>query len=149
MCILLFTECYMFFMFFYFFFFFFFSSRRRHTRFDCDWSSDVCSSDLSPRTANDDQPGPTGRRQISTGGDALQSVSMRMLRTMPSRNGPRNPGHSAGFAAETSGAALRTSGVSGTGAVFVGSGVFSTAGVVTAAGFTGSDTTGAGGGAIG
>src|SRR5205085_753415 len=30
-----------------FFFFFFFSSRRRHTRFDCDWSSDVCSSDLS------------------------------------------------------------------------------------------------------
>src|SRR5688572_4206161 len=29
------------------FFFFFFSSRRRHTRFDCDWSSDVCSSDLT------------------------------------------------------------------------------------------------------
>src|SRR2546430_7968065 len=27
-------------------FLFFFSSRRRHTRFDCDWSSDVCSSDL-------------------------------------------------------------------------------------------------------
>src|SRR5256886_8684612 len=25
----------------------FFSSRRRHTRFDCDWSSDVCSSDLT------------------------------------------------------------------------------------------------------
>src|SRR2546430_6171366 len=39
--------------------FFFFSSRRRHTRFDCDWSSDVCSSDLRkavhPRT-----PGPAG-----------------------------------------------------------------------------------------
>src|SRR2546430_7955458 len=29
--------------------FFFFSSRRRHTRFDCDWSSDVCSSDLTRR----------------------------------------------------------------------------------------------------
>src|SRR2546430_13938345 len=28
---------------------FFFSSRRRHTRFDCDWSSDVCSSDLLQR----------------------------------------------------------------------------------------------------
>src|SRR5260370_112079 len=28
------------------FLFFFFSSRRRHTRFKCDWSSDVCSSDL-------------------------------------------------------------------------------------------------------
>src|SRR5438477_8541877 len=25
---------------------FFFSSRRRHTRLTCDWSSDVCSSDL-------------------------------------------------------------------------------------------------------
>src|SRR5260370_6921831 len=31
-------------------FFFFFSSRRRHTRFKCDWSSDVCSSDLSMAT---------------------------------------------------------------------------------------------------
>src|SRR5690348_17797141 len=30
-----------------FFFFFFFSSRRRHTRWTGDWSSDVCSSDLS------------------------------------------------------------------------------------------------------
>src|SRR5580692_9534473 len=37
-------------------FFFFFSSRRRHTRFDCDWSSDVCSSDL-------DGPGVPDRRR--------------------------------------------------------------------------------------
>src|SRR6266480_6276213 len=29
---------------------FFFSSRRRHTRLTCDWSSDVCSSDLSVTT---------------------------------------------------------------------------------------------------
>src|SRR2546427_2143305 len=36
----------------FFFFFFFFSSRRRHTRFDCDWSSDVCSSDLTSPTRN-------------------------------------------------------------------------------------------------
>src|SRR2546430_1624173 len=41
-----FTICY------YFICFFFFSSRRRHTIFDCDWSSDVCSSDLSCRTHN-------------------------------------------------------------------------------------------------
>src|SRR5688572_30910914 len=34
------------------FFFFFFSSRRRHTRFDCDWSSDVCSSDLAADEAH-------------------------------------------------------------------------------------------------
>src|SRR2546430_9671647 len=39
-----------------FWLFFFFSSRRRHTRFDCDWSSDVCSSDLGA-------PLPCGRRR--------------------------------------------------------------------------------------
>src|SRR2546430_4471895 len=39
--------------------FFFFSSRRRHTRFDCDWSSDVCSSDL--------QCDPAGRSERSAG----------------------------------------------------------------------------------
>src|SRR5688572_31519942 len=47
------NNCCNFFFYFYsvvfFFFFFFFSSRRRHTRFDCDWSSDVCSSDLGAR----------------------------------------------------------------------------------------------------
>src|SRR2546430_12094743 len=44
---------------------FFFSSRRRHTRFDCDWSSDVCSSDLlgaPPRIeGNAAVPAPRGR----------------------------------------------------------------------------------------
>src|SRR5690606_17562897 len=35
-----------------YFYFFFFSSRRRHTRFSRDWSSDVCSSDLSSSTAS-------------------------------------------------------------------------------------------------
>src|SRR5438046_1252816 len=34
------------------FFFFFFSSRRRHTRLVSDWSSDVCSSDLTTATAH-------------------------------------------------------------------------------------------------
>src|SRR5438034_4115072 len=34
-------------MFFVIVLFFFFSSRRRHTRSLCDWSSDVCSSDLA------------------------------------------------------------------------------------------------------
>src|SRR5438270_3443863 len=50
--IFFFSRFYCFYMFIfvycYYFVFFFFSSRRRHTRFDCDWSSDVCSSDLSP-----------------------------------------------------------------------------------------------------
>src|SRR2546427_1452588 len=39
--------------------FFFFSSRRRHTRFDCDWSSDVCSSDLVGGVAH-----PVPRRHL-------------------------------------------------------------------------------------
>src|SRR5689334_16190572 len=33
---------------------FFFSSRRRHTRWNCDWSSDVCSSDLREACARPD-----------------------------------------------------------------------------------------------
>src|SRR2546430_9441687 len=53
--------------------FFFFSSRRRHTRFDCDWSSDVCSSDLptplirpvSPRSpASRSSTPPEGLRDV-------------------------------------------------------------------------------------
>src|SRR2546430_7806774 len=36
----------------------FLSSRRRHTRFDCDWSSDVCSSDLQPGTTPTPEPTP-------------------------------------------------------------------------------------------
>src|SRR5690242_9829503 len=34
--------------------FFFFSSRRRHTRLTCDWSSDVCSSEVSPQDITED-----------------------------------------------------------------------------------------------
>src|SRR5205085_7083843 len=33
---------------------------RRHTRFDCDWSSDVCSSDLPPGGAAGPPRGTTG-----------------------------------------------------------------------------------------
>src|SRR2546430_11916004 len=64
---------------------FFFSSRRRHTRFDCDWSSDVCSSDLVAAghaarvtLATDAYP-RTGSRQTSlpmresSGGSASRS----------------------------------------------------------------------------
>src|ERR1035437_7375694 len=38
------------------YFFFFFSSRRRHTRYWRDWSSDVCSSDLSSCGGDADRP---------------------------------------------------------------------------------------------
>src|SRR6266568_274544 len=40
--------------------FFFFSSRRRHTRWNCDWSSDVCSSDLEDCCTLEEAVGPTG-----------------------------------------------------------------------------------------
>src|SRR5204863_2372904 len=46
-CFLLFFFFFFLYVFCFFFFFFFFSSRRRHTRSLRDWSSDVCSSDLS------------------------------------------------------------------------------------------------------
>src|SRR6266487_4144559 len=49
----------------------------------------------SPRTAKDDQPGPTGRRHTLTGGDVVQSVLICTPATLPSRWGPRNPGHTA------------------------------------------------------
>src|SRR5688572_31968651 len=44
--------------------FFFFSSRRRHTRFDCDWSSDVCSSDLRKNSLHAVQQCLRGLRTI-------------------------------------------------------------------------------------
>src|SRR5438034_4541524 len=48
---------YFFFSFFFVYlcFFFFFSSRRRHTRSLCDWSSDVCSSDLEQSRPGSDR----------------------------------------------------------------------------------------------
>src|SRR2546427_361336 len=53
--------------------FFFFSSRRRHTRFDCDWSSDVCSSDLAPRPTSD----APGRGALGVGCGAVQVAAGR------------------------------------------------------------------------
>src|SRR2546430_608103 len=62
----------------------FFSSRRRHTRFDCDWSSDVCSSDLvhhraeqaeDRRRGADGEPGASqdrNRRHVLAGERAQQ-----------------------------------------------------------------------------
>src|SRR6266498_3865706 len=46
--------------------FFFFSSRRRHTRCGRDWSSDVCSSDLSPIQRVRIAPGESVKVAFST-----------------------------------------------------------------------------------
>src|SRR5258708_6986016 len=83
-------------------------------------------------TAKDDHPGPIGRRHSSTSGDAAQSVTIRTPGIIPSRRGPRKPGHSgldtaaAGVSLDAVGAALAV-----VGAALVGAGV--TAGVAGAA----------------
>src|SRR5438309_6227098 len=45
---------------------FFFSSRRRHTRWNCDWSSDVCSSDLVISGALNGEAVLKGRSMFAT-----------------------------------------------------------------------------------
>src|SRR2546430_9017362 len=54
--------------------FVFFSSRRRHTRFDCDWSSDVCSSDLRRLGA---VPCADGTVEVCVWAPAAGAVSVR------------------------------------------------------------------------
>src|SRR2546430_513560 len=54
----------------------FFSSRRRHTRFDCDWSSDVCSSDLRWRWKVEQQ---TGKRRGQIWPVATPAIHDRMV----------------------------------------------------------------------
>src|SRR2546430_4125938 len=60
--------------------FVFFSSRRRHTRFDCDWSSDVCSSDLlwglhTPKSGRDHGGGQVPSRGTGTAPDRAPSAA--------------------------------------------------------------------------
>src|SRR2546430_6914231 len=62
---------------------FFFSSRRRHTRFDCDWSSDVCSSDLRKGPGHSRKAGnETARGSASTAAARSQG---------PAEKGKQNP----------------------------------------------------------
>src|SRR6266702_7603055 len=57
-------------------YFFFFSSRRRHTRWPRDWSSDVCSSDLS-----DNLPVPISCFLNATGTFHRQPKTIRITRS--------------------------------------------------------------------
>src|SRR5688572_31835214 len=72
----------------YYVLFFFFSSRRRHTRFDCDWSSDVCSSDLQhlfyalAKARRGEYPDTHAR---ATGIEALELEAFRRLRNKLTR----------------------------------------------------------------
>src|SRR2546430_5127831 len=64
------------------FVFFFFSSRRRHPRFDCDWSSDVCSSDLIVHAIAALQ---TNRRQVVLVSSGAVGLGRGWLGLHPSR----------------------------------------------------------------
>src|SRR3990167_9164503 len=66
---------------------FFFSSRRRHTRFDCDWSSDVCSSDL--RADGEPRPAPGGQHHGHPQGDQRRARADARGQPAPARDGAR------------------------------------------------------------
>src|SRR5207249_7842856 len=75
----------------FFFFFFFFSSRRRHTRSKRDWSSDVCSSDLSAsprRRARPRHDARLARRRVPRRHDVLRSEERRVGKECRSRWSP-------------------------------------------------------------
>src|SRR5207237_3008838 len=67
---------------------FFFSSSRRHTRFKCDWSSDVCSSDLArlhrgreaPVAASCGRIAPCGYRRGESPVSDAQAVTLDVRR---------------------------------------------------------------------
>src|SRR4051812_49459116 len=62
------------------FFFFFFSSRRRHTRLTCDWSSDVCSSDLGGRRGESAAPRPVEDMAGARGGADSRAAAVAVAR---------------------------------------------------------------------
>src|SRR5215211_8769661 len=72
------------------FFFFFFSSRRRHTRSLCDWSSDVCSSDLGPPptpwSATWTRSSPTTRSEERREGKSVDLGGRRIIKKKKKKN---------------------------------------------------------------
>src|SRR2546429_8336932 len=74
-------------------FVFFFSSRRRHTRCSRDWSSDVCSSDLTAALAQHRLPDQS-RRSLNGGMSAVFGRPPRV--TCPRSPGPRGGKHPSG-----------------------------------------------------
>src|SRR2546430_11022563 len=63
-----------------------FSSRRRNTRFDCEWSSDVCSSDLPsrlPRMLVEYHPDRPSMRALNAGASTLFIIVWPVLKSLP------------------------------------------------------------------
>src|SRR5207248_8176047 len=78
---------------FFFFFLFFFSSRRRHTRSYGDWSSDVCSSDLTGGDGARHAVRPRGRRTACLAPSPPVSKARASLRRdSPERSSLDRPG---------------------------------------------------------
>src|SRR5689334_24570542 len=67
--------------------FFFFSSRRRHTRWNCDWSSDVCSSDLELAPAGGTLPYGATKRWGEQLLETFQRYSRIVVLRLPSLYG--------------------------------------------------------------
>src|SRR5947207_5615341 len=76
-------------------FYFFFSSRRRHTRSLCDWSSDVCSSDLRRVGRSGDSRRKTEPQQNR------DQYEARSTSSPPARNVLEPQPHDAGLPAGT------------------------------------------------
>src|SRR5947207_15769196 len=80
------------------YFFFFFSSRRRHTRSLCDWSSDVCSSDLcatAQPVQNVTQTSIVTNKANPTSDDVRQAI-VRAGTGLGWQMRAENPGHMTG-----------------------------------------------------
>src|SRR5699024_11402345 len=67
--------------------YFFFSSRRRHTRSKRDWSSDVCSSDLSTK---DNTSSEIGKSPVSSTGNFLISQNLSIKVVLPLKSSCAN-----------------------------------------------------------
>src|SRR5690606_40193914 len=76
---------------------FFFSSRRRHTRFSRDWSSDVCSSDLSQdKDKRDAEDLPRAKTPIDPNagqGPRAESVDSGTAGELLDQRGMQNSAH--------------------------------------------------------
>src|SRR5688572_31300585 len=89
LCFLMFVwVCSLYRSFFSFCVFFFFSSRRRHTRFDCDWSSDVCSSDLLRERVQREMRKADLDRRLDDFAHRLHALGVSAKTRQPARPGP-------------------------------------------------------------
>src|SRR5215211_4146211 len=97
-------------------FFFFFSSRRRHTRSLCDWSSDVCSSDLGEQLLEtvDRRPKRQAARAQHLQHELLLSLAEERARerNLPQAGGQASAGAGVAYSSQWAQRSLRPRAVS-------------------------------------